>query len=127
MNGDSFFDIPLRSLVDAHRDSGALATLALARSSERARFGGVAMDADGRVSRFVEKGEPMPADLVNAEIYVIERSLLGGMTPGCALSLWPVGHLAPRPSTGMLCSPGRPSRPEYRRVEAHPVMSRTLR
>jgi NDP-sugar pyrophosphorylase family protein len=87
MNGDSFFDIALPSLVEAHLLSGALATLALAHAPEPGRFGGVEAETDGRVSRFVEKGEPVPGGLVNAGIYVIERSVLDAIAPGRAVSL----------------------------------------
>lgn len=87
MNGDSFFDIPLRSLVDAHLATGALATLALARASEGGRYGGVEIDAGGRVSRFVEKGQPLAGGLVNAGIYVIERSVLEAISAARAVSL----------------------------------------
>lgn len=87
MNGDSFFDIPLPSLVDAHLRSGAVVTLALAHARELGRFGGVEVGADGRVSRFVEKGEPVRGGLVNAGIYIIERGVLDAIAPGRAVSL----------------------------------------
>lgn len=87
MNGDSLFSIPLHSLIDAHLDAAALATLALAQASEPGRFGGVERDADGRVRRFVEKGAAMAGGLVNAGIYVIERSVLTTIPSGRAVSL----------------------------------------
>lgn len=87
MNGDSLFDIPLLPLVDAHRRTAALVTLALARATERGRFGGVEVDAYGSVTRFVEKGEPMAGGQVNAGIFVIERSVLESIEPGGAVSL----------------------------------------
>ncbi|MBA2635748.1 MAG: NTP transferase domain-containing protein [Sphingomonas sp.] len=87
MNGDSLFDIPLDRLVDTHDRTSARATLALARATERGRFGGVEVDALGRVGRFVEKGEPAADGLVNAGIYVVERPVLEGIEPGRAVSL----------------------------------------
>ncbi len=87
MNGDSLFDISLDRLVDAHIRTSARITLALARASERGRFGGVEVDALGSVSRFVEKGEPTADGLVNAGIYVVERSVLEAIEPGRAVSL----------------------------------------
>ena len=87
MNGDSLFQLPLRSLIDEHLHKGALATLALAQAAEPGRYGGVETDADGQVCRFVEKGEPTAGGLVNAGIYVIERSVLEAIPSGPAVSL----------------------------------------
>lgn len=87
MNGDSLFSIPLHSLIDAHLAAAARATLALAHATEPRRFGGVESDADGRVRRFVEKGEAMAGGLVNAGIYVIERSVLTTIPSDRAVSL----------------------------------------
>ena len=87
MNGDSLFQLPLRSLIDEHLHKGALATLALAQAAEVGRYGGVETDGDGQVCRFVEKGEPAAGGLVNGGIYVIERSVLEAIPSGRAVSL----------------------------------------
>jgi NDP-sugar pyrophosphorylase family protein len=46
MNGDAFFDINLRALEQASRQSGATATLALRSASDAARYGRVIAETD---------------------------------------------------------------------------------
>jgi mannose-1-phosphate guanylyltransferase len=95
MNGDSFFDVSLTRLVDAHLAAAAMATMALASESERARYGGVALASGTEVAAFVEKdaGEHVSdagsggALFINAGIYVIERPVLQLIAAGRQVSL----------------------------------------
>src|SRR5690606_39212317 len=72
--GDVLTDLYLAALLAAHRDGGAVATLALTHVEDTSAFGVVVTDADGAVREFVEK--PMPgtvaADTVNAGTYVLD-------------------------------------------------------
>ena len=54
MNGDAFFDINLRALEQASRESGATATLALRSVENAARYGRV-VEQQGKVVAFLEK------------------------------------------------------------------------
>ena len=56
VNGDTLTDVDLAQLADAHAASGALVTLALVPNREFLRYGGVALDGDGRVTGFVRRG-----------------------------------------------------------------------
>jgi mannose-1-phosphate guanylyltransferase len=56
VNGDTLTDVDLAPLAGAHAASGALATLALVPNREFRRYGGVTLDADGRVTGFVRRG-----------------------------------------------------------------------
>jgi D-glycero-alpha-D-manno-heptose 1-phosphate guanylyltransferase len=57
MNGDTILDVDLKKLLLSHREKSALATVALRHNPEStARYGGVEMDAKGRIVRFSEKG-----------------------------------------------------------------------
>jgi NDP-sugar pyrophosphorylase family protein len=91
MNGDSFFDISLLDLIAAHQapDDGAraVATLALVRSSETERFGTVEVDAADRVTGFREKVATRGDGLINAGIYILERTTIEEIPAGCAVSL----------------------------------------
>ena len=51
--GDGVADIDLKALLEFHRSHGRLATVTAVRPP--ARFGGLAFDAAGRVSNFIEK------------------------------------------------------------------------
>jgi NDP-sugar pyrophosphorylase family protein len=55
-NGDTLTDLNVRALVDAHRRSHALVTLALVPNREPGKYGGAIMDEDGTISRFVSRG-----------------------------------------------------------------------
>ena len=89
MNGDSFFDISLLDLTAAHRSDGitAAATLALARSGETERFGSVEVDAAERVTAFREKIASRGEGLINAGLYVLERTTIEDIPAGRAVSL----------------------------------------
>ncbi len=89
MNGDSFLDIHVDALVHAHRSAvarGAVATVALARVPDAARFGTVEIDARGTVTRFVEKSAGSRGD-INAGIYVLEASVIEAIEPDRPVSL----------------------------------------
>ena len=72
-NGDILTDLDYTSLVQAHRDRQATATLALTRVADTTSFGVVVCRADGAVERFVEKppAGTVDADTVNAGTYVL--------------------------------------------------------
>lgn len=88
MNGDSFFDVPLRGLRETHAQSGAAGTLALAIGAGE-RYGAVEMDPAGRITAFREKGSRAGAagDTFNGGVYVLDRSVLSTIAPGTAVSL----------------------------------------
>ena len=78
-NGDVLTDLDVTALVDAHRFTGAEATIALTPVDDPSRFGVVTTDANGRVTDFIEKPDPgtAPTNLINAGTYVFEPSVLG--------------------------------------------------
>lgn len=76
MNGDAFFDINLRALEQASRQSGAMATLALRSVPDAARYGRVIEDA-GKVVAFLEKDPNRPGPgIINGGVYVLKREIL---------------------------------------------------
>lgn len=76
--GDNYLDCDLAELWAFHQRQPSLATLALFEKSDVTGSGIVELDAEGRVSRFVEK--PGPADvfshLVNGGLYVLSPAVL---------------------------------------------------
>ena len=73
---DNLTDFDLRSLIQAHREHGAIATLT-AFHSERPSAGGVMeLDADGLVIGFAEKPSKPVSDLVNAGMYAFHPGVL---------------------------------------------------
>lgn len=83
-NGDVLTDLDVSALVGFHRDRGAEATLHLIGVADPSSFGVVALDAAGRVEKFVEKPAPgtAPSNLVNAGTYVLEPSVLARIPAG---------------------------------------------
>jgi dTDP-glucose pyrophosphorylase len=76
MNGDAFFDINLRALEQASRQSGATATLALRPVENAARYGRV-IENKGKVVAFLEKEANRPGPgIINGGIYVLKREIL---------------------------------------------------
>ena len=81
LNGDVLTDVDLASVVRAHREKGAAATLVLFPVPDPAAYGLVETDAGGRVRRFIEKPPPdqITTDTINAGIYVLQTSTLALM------------------------------------------------
>lgn len=87
LNGDTFaeFDLPaMTSLFDAR---AAQLVMALKTVTDVARYGAVLLDAEQRVSAFVEKGGSAGGGYINAGIYLIDRALLAEIAPGQPVSL----------------------------------------
>ena len=81
ISGDAACDFDLAFLMAEHRRRGALATLALSRSSAPLRYGLAVTDGEGRIRSFVEKPSwpRVVSDLVNTGIYVLSPRALEGV------------------------------------------------
>lgn len=84
VNGDTLTDVDLHALAAAHAASGAMATLALSPDRDTRRYGGVSLDADGAVSRFVRKGGVEPA-FHFVGVQIVERSAFAHLPDGVPL------------------------------------------
>ncbi len=86
-NGDSFFDADLEAFLNLHQSAGAAVSLLLAAVADAGRFGAVDLAPDSSVIRFEEKELNRGSGLINAGIYLLERSVVEGLPPGVAISL----------------------------------------
>jgi len=88
-NGDVLTDLDIAALVDFHREHAAEATIHLIGVDDPSAFGVVAVDADGRVERFVEKPAPSaaPSNQINGGTYVLEPSVLARIPAGRRVSI----------------------------------------
>ena len=75
-NADNLTDFDLRSLIDAHREHDAIATLTVFHSETPSAGGVVEVDGDGTVVGFVEKPAEPVSDLTNAGMYAFHPSVL---------------------------------------------------
>jgi D-glycero-alpha-D-manno-heptose 1-phosphate guanylyltransferase len=86
MNGDSYCDVDLRSFFEWHSKKNPVASLVLSQVPDAARFGSVVTDEEGRVTRFIEKGQDGPG-WINAGIYFVTRRLIESIPPMQTVSL----------------------------------------
>ncbi len=93
LNGDTYlaadYDCLVRGHCAEHARCGALATVALARAEDAARFGTVLLDSTGRyLAGFREKESVGSGGCwLNAGAYVVERTLLDNIPAGTPTSL----------------------------------------
>ena len=78
LNGDTFFGVDYRAMQAFHRQSGALATLALKPLRNFDRYGEVTLDERSRITAFREK-QPCAEGLINGGVYLLQRNALTAM------------------------------------------------
>ena len=83
LNGDQLTDIDLTAQLRQHERTGARATIALMAVEDPSTYGLVRQRGDLSVSGFLEKpnADEIDSNLVNAGVYVLDRSVLGEMAP----------------------------------------------
>jgi mannose-1-phosphate guanylyltransferase len=86
VNGDTLTDVDLAQLADAHAVSGASVTLALVPNREFLRYGGVVVNADGSVSRFVRRGPQAEGSYHYIGVQVVDGAVFDAVAPGAAAS-----------------------------------------
>lgn len=88
-NGDILTGLNIAEVVEAHRNSGNLATITLTSVEDPTAYGLVEVDHQLRVKRFVEKpgANEMHSSLINAGIYVLERQVLNMVPKGREVSI----------------------------------------
>jgi mannose-1-phosphate guanylyltransferase len=93
VNGDTLADVSLAEVVDAHRRSGALVTMAVVPNTEPEKYSGVAAEDDGAVTGFVRRGSPKRSYHF-VGIQVVEAEALASVPADTAMDT--VGALYPR-------------------------------
>ncbi|GGB12305.1 hypothetical protein GCM10011491_45190 [Brucella endophytica] len=71
LNGDTYFDVEARKLLEFHTGKSSGITFALFRAGEPERFGGVRVDADSRITE-LQSSKAGIGQLANGGIYVID-------------------------------------------------------
>jgi NDP-sugar pyrophosphorylase family protein len=81
-NGDTYLKGNVAAmLAPLDRAGGELFRMAVVTVANRSRFGGVQYDDDGRIQRFMEKGQ-QGAGAINAGMYRLCRAALPAARPG---------------------------------------------
>lgn len=86
MNGDSLFRWDIPAIEAAHERARAEATLSLVGVDNTSRYGAVKATG-GRVTSFVEKQDATGPGLINAGVYVFDRSVIEHIPMDRAVSL----------------------------------------
>lgn len=101
MNGDTWIDADFGALLAGHRTAGRPQTLLAVEVPDIARFGSLALTADGAVESFVEKDPArIGRGLINGGAYVFSRAALVALDQAGAVSL-ERDYLMTRPPGGI--------------------------
>ena len=78
LNGDVVSEIPIRDVVRFHRERDALATFVLRDDAQAAAYGLFGFDGEGRIRRFLGKGDVDPSlrELMFASVQVLHPRML---------------------------------------------------
>ena len=89
LNGDIFTTIDYGSLIKKHKETDAVATLALYRVEDPSRYGTVKLEKNGKITKFVEKAPSgqAPSNLINAGIYVLDPKIFSYIPKGLPVSI----------------------------------------
>lgn len=89
MNGDILTNINYAEFMKRHKESGAIATIALYEVKDPSRYGVVELTNGRGIVRFVEKPtqEEAPSNLVNAGIYALGPQIFDYIAGGRPVSI----------------------------------------
>jgi mannose-1-phosphate guanylyltransferase len=81
VNGDTLAPVPLDRLIEAHRESGALVTMAVTASADSAKYGGLVIDDSGAFTGVAARGS-MVESRHFVGVQVAEASAFSAVPPG---------------------------------------------
>jgi D-glycero-alpha-D-manno-heptose 1-phosphate guanylyltransferase len=87
LNGDSYVEWSLNPILELFRTRNADLVLVLYATEEVSRYGSVALDRDGRITQFIEKGSRAGPGLINAGVYLLRKKIVHELPAGSAISL----------------------------------------
>jgi len=107
VNGDTLTDVELPAMLEQHRRTGALVTMALIPNPDPAKYGGVLLDDTGAITAFTRRGSPGPSfhfigpQVVEARAFA---PLADGVVSESVLGIYP-RYIAERPGSirGFVC------------------------
>ena len=83
LNGDVFTDLDITAMISFHRERKARATIALTPVENPTDYGLIETNAEGRVTRFLEKPSwsQVTTNMINAGTYILEPEVLTNIPP----------------------------------------------
>jgi len=73
INGDTYYDVPIRQLRNMHKSKDAFLTIALKPMQNVDRYGSVEINPDNRIKKFIEKNF-FAQGLINGGIYFLNKN-----------------------------------------------------
>ncbi len=89
LNGDIFADLSYKEILESHKKTKAMATIALCLVEDPSRYGVAELDEHCRIKRFIEKPVEgtAPTNLINAGIYVLNPEVFDYIPRGRTVSM----------------------------------------
>jgi NDP-sugar pyrophosphorylase family protein len=87
LNGDSYVEWNLVPMLELFRAKDADMVVVLHAVADVTRYGSVALDHDGRVTQFIEKGIRAGPGLINAGVYLLRKEIVRDLPASQAISL----------------------------------------
>ncbi len=87
LNGDSYVAWNLAPMLAAATEYNAELVMALQTVPDVSRYGNVVVAADGRITKFVEKGTASGRGLINAGVYLLRKEIVRGLPDDQPISL----------------------------------------
>lgn len=84
INGDTLCEMSLQPLIDAHAASGADVTMAVVANPAPDHYNGIAVDADGRVRAFIQRGRLAAGTWHYIGVQVAHARVFAGLADGVA-------------------------------------------
>jgi len=87
LNGDSYVEWKLVPTLELFTAKDADIVIVLQAVADVARYGSVALNQDGRVTEFIEKGIRAGPGLINAGVYLLRKQIVRELPARTAISL----------------------------------------
>jgi mannose-1-phosphate guanylyltransferase len=89
LNGDIFAEVNYKHLIETHKKTGALATIALCKVDDPCRYGVAELENGNCIKNFIEKPAKgqAPTNLINAGIYVLSPKVFDYIPKGQQCSI----------------------------------------
>jgi NDP-sugar pyrophosphorylase family protein len=87
LNGDSYVEWSLVPMLKLFMAKNADVVIIVQAVADVARYGSVALDQEGRVTQFVEKGAAVGPGLINAGVYLLRKRIVRELPADTAISL----------------------------------------
>jgi NDP-sugar pyrophosphorylase family protein len=87
LNGDSYVEWSLVPMLELFTAKDANIVVVLQAVADVTRYGSVALDPDGRITQFLEKGIRGGPGLINAGVYLLRKQIVRDLQAGTAISL----------------------------------------